>query len=361
MWGYVTGSTGKPTIVKSDDPKHADYVTAFAKWELENARVLTWFHNSVEPTIGMNFSKYDTAKEVWDYLQGMYLHSDFAKEYELESSIRAAKQHGKSIQDFYNEMTQYWDQLALMEPEEMHSPVLIEYRERRRLVQFLMALRDQFEPLRGAMLHRSPRPTVDSAVRELIAEETRLRVASNASSSPTVFVASSAQYNAPLLPTPASHLIQVTGKPKPRVATDECSFYRQKGHWKHSCSKLLQMTGQNSRSKSSSSSRPPQHYQQSSRPSQQYQQVSRPPAAFSTSDGVPPSPLFDQFQQYQASLATQPHHSQASAMTTTSSGLHGSFTTGILPTTWIFDSGCSHHMTPVLSTLSHCISPLLPH
>jgi hypothetical protein len=120
----------------------------------------------------------------------MYLHSDFAKEYELESSIRDAKQHGKSIQDFYNEMTQYWDQITLMEPEELHSPVLIEYRERRRLVQFLMALRDQFEPLRGAMLHRSPRPTVDGAVRELIAEETRLRVASNASSSPTVFVAS---------------------------------------------------------------------------------------------------------------------------------------------------------------------------
>jgi hypothetical protein len=163
MWGYVTGSIGQPTVVKADAPNHAAYVTASAKWELENARVLTWFHNSVEPTIGMNFSKYDTAKEVWDSLRSMYLHSDFAKEYELESSIRDAKQHGKSIQDFYNEMTQYWDQLTLMEPEELHSPALKEYRERRRLVQFLMALRDQFEPLRGAMLHRSPRPTVDSA------------------------------------------------------------------------------------------------------------------------------------------------------------------------------------------------------
>ncbi|KAH7845299.1 hypothetical protein Vadar_000408 [Vaccinium darrowii] len=47
-------------------------------------------------------------------------------------------------------------------------------------------------------------------------------------------------------------------------------------------------------------------------------------------------------------------------MTTTSSGLHGSFTTGILPTTWIFDSGCSHHMTPALSLLSHCVSPASP-
>ncbi|KAH7867108.1 hypothetical protein Vadar_028907 [Vaccinium darrowii] len=47
-------------------------------------------------------------------------------------------------------------------------------------------------------------------------------------------------------------------------------------------------------------------------------------------------------------------------MTTTHSGLHGSYTTGIVPTTWIFDSGASHHMTPDLSILSHCVSPSSP-
>ena len=31
------------------------------KWTVENAQILTWFHNSVEPSIGMNFSKYDTS------------------------------------------------------------------------------------------------------------------------------------------------------------------------------------------------------------------------------------------------------------------------------------------------------------
>lgn len=46
-------------------------------------------------------------------------------------------------------------------------------REEQRLVQFLMAWRDEFEPLRGSILHRSPLPTVADAVSELIAEETR--------------------------------------------------------------------------------------------------------------------------------------------------------------------------------------------
>ncbi|GFZ14700.1 armadillo/beta-catenin repeat family protein [Actinidia rufa] len=39
----------------------------------------------------------------------------------------------------------------------------------------------------------------------------------------------------PVLPTPTSHLIHITGKPKPQIPLDECSYCHQKGHWKHSC------------------------------------------------------------------------------------------------------------------------------
>ncbi|KAH7861054.1 hypothetical protein Vadar_021070 [Vaccinium darrowii] len=41
-------------------------------------------------------------------------------------------------------------------------------------------------------------------------------------------------------------------------------------------------------------------------------------------------------------------------------GLHGTYTTGISPTICLFDSGSSHHMTPDLSLLSHCVSPVSP-
>lgn len=70
----MTGLIVKPSPVnvEADDPtyvvKHAEYVKNFGKWEVENLQILTWFHNSSEPSIGMNFSKYETAKEVWDYL-----------------------------------------------------------------------------------------------------------------------------------------------------------------------------------------------------------------------------------------------------------------------------------------------------
>ncbi|KAH7858688.1 hypothetical protein Vadar_026762 [Vaccinium darrowii] len=58
--------------------------------------------------------------------------------------------------------------------------------------------------------------------------------------------------------------------------------------------------------------------------------------------------------------AIQGNSSQASALTTTTSGLHSAYTTGILPTTWLFDFGSSHHMTPDLSLLSHCLPPISP-
>lgn len=72
-------------------------------------------------TIGQNFSKYDTSQKVWDYLKTMYLESNFAKQYELEMSIRTATQSDKSIQEFYNMMTSYWDQLAFLERSELQA------------------------------------------------------------------------------------------------------------------------------------------------------------------------------------------------------------------------------------------------
>ncbi|GFY80839.1 hypothetical protein Acr_01g0006480 [Actinidia rufa] len=105
-------------------------------------------------------------------------------------------------------------------------------REKQQLIQFLMAIRDQFEPLRSA--NRASLPSVDGAVHELIAEETRLKVHHISPPAQSVFATSSVPHiktPAPVLPTPASHFIQVTSKPKPQIPLDECIYC----HQKHSC------------------------------------------------------------------------------------------------------------------------------
>ena len=78
-WGYAIGTT-----TRSIDPKADGYDQYVAKWDKENAQVLCRFHNFVEKSIHMNYSKYDKAKQVWDYLKKMYVESNFSKQYELE-------------------------------------------------------------------------------------------------------------------------------------------------------------------------------------------------------------------------------------------------------------------------------------
>jgi hypothetical protein len=73
-------------------------------------------------------------------------------------------------------MTDLWDQLALTESVELKAcGAYIEHREHQWLVKFLTALRNDFEGLRGSILHRSPLSSVDSVVSELLTEEIHLQ------------------------------------------------------------------------------------------------------------------------------------------------------------------------------------------
>lgn len=88
-------------------------------WDVSNSKILTWINNSISQSIGVQLAKYDIAKEFWDHLKRVYVQSNFAKWYQLESNIRALKQNNMTIHDFHSMMTNLWDQLALMESIEL--------------------------------------------------------------------------------------------------------------------------------------------------------------------------------------------------------------------------------------------------
>src|SRR5581483_12044726 len=132
MWGYVSGTSLKPT-----DDKAANYLSLVDSWETDNSKVITWINNSVVQSIGTQLAKYDTAKEVWDHLERLYTQSNFAKQYQLETDIRDLRQNELSIQEFYAAMSDLWDQLALTESAELKAfKPYISRREEQRLVQF---------------------------------------------------------------------------------------------------------------------------------------------------------------------------------------------------------------------------------
>ncbi|KAJ9539986.1 hypothetical protein OSB04_026492 [Centaurea solstitialis] len=202
-------------------------------------------------------------------------------------------------------MSDLWDQLALTESVELKAfKPYISRREEQRLVQFLMALRSDFEGLRGTILHRTPLPTVESVVHELIAEETRLKSYGDKD---------------PKLPfTPAVFAVPQRSQNKAaRVAPDECSYCKQKNHWKSQCPLLLnkgkqQQRPQQQQNKAPGSFQPPPQF----RPPDPTSWAPRPPpfaaAApspiehdFQSTVTPPPSALdpqvFEQFKQFLAS------------------------------------------------------------
>ena len=68
-----------------------------------------------------------------------------------------------------------WNQIDVSNPiwkDPTNAEMYVKHRDQHRLHQFLMALRDDFEPVHVQLLHRSPLPTLDTAIFELVRAET---------------------------------------------------------------------------------------------------------------------------------------------------------------------------------------------
>ena len=50
--------------------------------------------------------------------------------------------------------------------------LFVKYQDHFKFMHFMMGLREDFEPTRASLLSRSPTPSLDAAVKELISEET---------------------------------------------------------------------------------------------------------------------------------------------------------------------------------------------
>ncbi|CAL9025442.1 unnamed protein product [Prunus brigantina] len=116
--------------------------------------------------------------------------------------------------------------------------------------------------------------------------------------------------------------------PCPRVAADECTFCKEKDHWKSQCPILLNKKSQ---------------------PQQVFPSKRSPTAAVVSShcesSASPTVSLIAQ--QFQKLCST--HQPNALSMISHSSGLPSSSSSGIFPSTWVFDLGATHHMTSDMS------------
>jgi hypothetical protein len=172
----VTKDILKPTkfTAETDDA----FCTHLIDWDNKYHQILTWFRNTIIPSIAALFDSFDDAQGAWDMLASHYSSIDGSREYQIILDLYHLKQESNhTITDFFARMQFLWDQLALSDPawkDPTDAQMYADRRDQHRLYQFLMALQDDFKLVRGQLLHRYPFPTFDQAVCELVREETRL-------------------------------------------------------------------------------------------------------------------------------------------------------------------------------------------
>lgn len=84
-----------------------------AKWVIKNAKIKTWFMESVENSIAVNLSTLCTEHAMWEYLKRIYKQSNEARMCQLEQEISNLTQDSSGIQEFYSAMMLLWNEMDM--------------------------------------------------------------------------------------------------------------------------------------------------------------------------------------------------------------------------------------------------------
>uniref|UniRef100_A0A2N9FBY0 GAG-pre-integrase domain-containing protein n=1 Tax=Fagus sylvatica TaxID=28930 RepID=A0A2N9FBY0_FAGSY len=306
LWLYVTGQRYPPTQQK-DETEDA-FALRLEDWDGVNHQIITWLRNTSTPSV------------------------NGAREHHLMVTLYQLRQDpGERITAFHSRMRFLWDQLAASEPvikSVSDAKLVSTHRERTRLHQFLMGVLDDFESVRSQLLNRSPLPTVNQAVNDLVREETRLK--SHRSSQPhTTVLATPVSVDPTVTAPPKGHDKRRSNKKNSHLI---CAFCKHRGHTIDQCNmraRILQRS-----------------------------------AALTASESVPSSDVtpFDP-----VSLTTptysiadlQALFNQVQVPSSSASNPALSVTPGI-SSEWFLDSACCNHMTDNPHLTSAHTPPVLP-
>eukprot|EP00268_Persea_americana_P010392 TRINITY_DN14227_c0_g1_i9.p1 TRINITY_DN14227_c0_g1~~TRINITY_DN14227_c0_g1_i9.p1 ORF type:complete len:116 (-),score=6.66 TRINITY_DN14227_c0_g1_i9:5-352(-) len=89
LFGYLDGSITRPT--STTDSK------GLATWSKENARVVTWILNSIDPSLAVALQAYTTAADMWAHLKKVYHQTNKARKFHLHSEIAKYTQGDKFV------------------------------------------------------------------------------------------------------------------------------------------------------------------------------------------------------------------------------------------------------------------------
>ena len=107
---YISGK-GKLGYINGDSPQRPETNPSFRKWRTENAIIKGkgWLINLMDPSLIVNFIRFPTAKQVWDFAATTYFDgTDTSQVYDLRRHVTRMKQAGGSIEKYFNDLQGLW-------------------------------------------------------------------------------------------------------------------------------------------------------------------------------------------------------------------------------------------------------------
>jgi len=174
-YGLAAHLTTTAPVVSADN-SNASTVTA---WINDDGRVKTAIVTSVKPSFMMSLAPFQTAKEMWEYLQKRFVQVSGAHLHTLMQGLCGLQQDDMTIDDYYNAFDRFMGPVLSMVPPSTAAcdgcSKKTKFIEQFMMYQFVMGLKSEFEPVHAQLLNTSPTPSISDVLASLTAEETRLR------------------------------------------------------------------------------------------------------------------------------------------------------------------------------------------
>ncbi|KAI4323956.1 hypothetical protein L6164_023527 [Bauhinia variegata] len=156
----------KPSYIRGKDHQPAESEDVYEKWYAENQKAKRWLLMSMAPEIMKRYLRLPIAREIWNALsKAFYDGSDELQVFALNQKAFTAKQNGKSLSEYYEELVEIFHELDHRDTMVMKDPDdVITYKksiERLRVHIFLAGLDEEFDQVRGEILRKELVPGLE--------------------------------------------------------------------------------------------------------------------------------------------------------------------------------------------------------
>ncbi|XP_059625859.1 uncharacterized protein LOC132268941 [Cornus florida] len=173
------GGKGKIGYITGSEKELAESEKAYPQWFADNAMVMSWLVNSMQPNIVVGYMFMKTAKQIWDSVQRTYSQrQNNARIFQLGRDITRISQSDLTVSGYIAKLRAIWEEMSYYDsfhswkdPDDavLYAGIV----EKNRVFQFLAGLNDEFEYARIHLLGLSSFPTLKDAYSHVLSDESR--------------------------------------------------------------------------------------------------------------------------------------------------------------------------------------------